>query len=272
MKIKKSSEVGLLWDENADLWIKTTSRGCDPHKDFVQKPAFFSILPDVSGKVGLDVGCGGGDCTRILSEKGASMTGVDISKKFIECARKEAILHKQDIVFYRADAEELDFQSDSFDFITSFVALMDMPNIDKVLSKLTNALKPGGFLQFSITHPCFWSHNMEWIVDQKKKTGLVCSDYLSSKRERISQWMFEGVDAKDIKSFEKKKFRTVLFHRTISEWLNLLVKHELLLEYVLEPTISSDLVNKVPALEGHKIVPYFLIIRARKPLHQSQID
>src|SRR5215213_11336609 len=50
--------------------------------------AFFEMLPDVDGPSGLHVGCGEGHNTRLLAERGARMTGIDISRNFIRYARE----------------------------------------------------------------------------------------------------------------------------------------------------------------------------------------
>jgi ubiquinone/menaquinone biosynthesis C-methylase UbiE len=35
------------------------------------------------------------------------------------------------------------------------MSLMDIPETERVLAEIFRVLRPGGFLQFSISHPCF---------------------------------------------------------------------------------------------------------------------
>ena len=44
------------------------------YRDYLNTPAFFKMLPDVAGLIGLDVGYGEGHNTRLLAELGTQMT------------------------------------------------------------------------------------------------------------------------------------------------------------------------------------------------------
>lgn len=43
-------EVGRYWDENADAWTQLARAGYDLYRDQLNTPAFFEMLPDVSGR------------------------------------------------------------------------------------------------------------------------------------------------------------------------------------------------------------------------------
>ena len=51
-------EVGLYWNGNAEVWAKLARAGYDVYRDHFKTPAFFTLLPDVTGLAGLDIGCG----------------------------------------------------------------------------------------------------------------------------------------------------------------------------------------------------------------------
>ena len=58
--------------------------------DIVEKPALFSLCPELSGKAVLDLGCGYGENCREFSKLGASrVVGIDISEKMLDIAGKE---------------------------------------------------------------------------------------------------------------------------------------------------------------------------------------
>lgn len=88
-------EVGRYWDENADVWTELVRAGYDHYRDGLNTPAFLDMLPDVNSLSGLDVGCGEGHNTRLLAQRGARMTAIDISKSFIrhagEAERKQPL-------------------------------------------------------------------------------------------------------------------------------------------------------------------------------------
>src|SRR5262245_521234 len=148
-------EVGRLWNENADAWTRLTRGGFDIYRDGFNTPAFFDILPDVRGQRGLDIGCGEGHNTRLVARRGARMTAVDISIRFIEFARQAESAEPLDIDYRVASAVALPFPDAAFDFATAFMSFMGIPETARVITEAYRVLKPAGFLQFSIAHPCF---------------------------------------------------------------------------------------------------------------------
>ena len=80
------NDVKKLWNENAEAWAVLSRLGYDTFRDKFNTPAFLKILPEIKGLKGLDIGCGEGYNTCLLSENGSEMIGVDISDKFIEYA------------------------------------------------------------------------------------------------------------------------------------------------------------------------------------------
>jgi len=79
-------EVGRFWDENAEAWTQMARAGCDVYRDYLNTPAFFDMLPDVTGLSGLDIGCGEGHNSRLLAKRCAHLTAIDISEVFIRHA------------------------------------------------------------------------------------------------------------------------------------------------------------------------------------------
>jgi hypothetical protein len=62
-----------------------------------------------------------------------------------------------------------------------------------------------------------------------------------------------------------RKFRIPRFTRTLSEWLNLLIKTGYILEEFCEPYADDETLVRFPEEYDSRIIPYFLIIRCRKP-------
>lgn len=253
-----SNELGKIWDQNADLWVKLSSCGYDRYRDFVSNPGFFKILPQVNRLKGLDIGCGDGHNTNKLATLGAIMTGMDISEKFIKYANENVEKKANYIV---GDASSLSLDSNNYDFVVAFNSLMGIPNLKKALKEVHRVLKSEGFFQFSITHPCFWRQNMSWVYNKKGgKTGLICNDYFSPQKNVIGKWMFDGIDT----NIMKKRFETPLFKRSLAEWINTLVKAGFQIEETYEPQIDSNILGEHPELDGASIVPFSLIVRCRK--------
>src|SRR5262249_42452027 len=108
-------EVGRYWNESADVWTRLARAGYDVYRDYLNTPAFLSVLPAVDGLAGLDIGCGEGYNTRLLAERGARITGVDISEVFVAHARQTEYAKPLGIDYQVASGVELPFADASFD-------------------------------------------------------------------------------------------------------------------------------------------------------------
>lgn len=115
-------------------------------------PPFLQVVGDVSGLTVLDAGCGEGYLSRILAERGASVTGMDISTPLIEIARTKAFADQ--ITYQVADlSQPLPAYQGQFDLITSFFVLNDVPDHRGFLTTLGSVLKPGGRLVLFMNSP-----------------------------------------------------------------------------------------------------------------------
>jgi len=257
-------EVGRLWDGNADAWTKLARAGYDVYRDHLNTPAFMEMLPDVADLRGLDIGCGEGHNTRLLAGRGARMTAVDISAVFIGHAREAEQKTPLGIDYRVASAVELPFPDEAFDFVTAFMSLMDIPETETVLAEAFRVLKPGGFLQFSICHPCFTTPHRRNLRNEKGLTfAIEVGDYFRNLNGEIEEWLFGAAPAEAKAGLPK--FKVPRFTRTISQWLNLLIGAGFLLERVEEPRPTDETVRACPDMQDAQVVAYFLHIRARKP-------
>ena len=256
-------EVGRMWDENAEAWTQLARAGYDVYRDRVNTPAFFAMLPDVSGLAGLDIGCGEGHNTQLLAGRGAQMTAVDISKTFLRHARESERQTSLGIRYENASALELPFADTSFDFATSFMCLMDAAEPEHAIREAYRVVKPGGFFQFSITHPCFQTRLWRWVFDEKgERLGVVCGKYFDHKGEWVEEWMFGAAPEELKKKFGK--FRIPTFQRTLTQWVNALLETGFQIERVAEPHADKKTAADCTAVADTRLVGYFLIVRCRK--------
>ena len=118
------------------------------------------------------------------------MTALDISPTFIRHARQSESEQPLGIDYHIASGAELPFGDRTFDFAVAFMSLMDMAEADRAIREAFRVIKPGGFFQFSITHPCFQTPLWRWIRDESgKKVGVVCGEYFNQKPGRIDEWI-----------------------------------------------------------------------------------
>ena len=256
--------AGEYWNGNAEAWTKLARAGYDVFRDHLNTPAFLAMLPPVQGRRGLDLGCGEGHNTRLVARQGASMTAIDIAEIFIRHARSEEARAPLGITHHQVSAVELPFGDAEFDFVTAFMSLMDIPETERVLSEAFRVLKPGGFLQFSLLHPCFNPPHRRLTRDEDNlTTGIEVGDYFIDARGRIDEWTF-GIAPQSMRD-RLPKFRVPRFHRPISQWFNLLVAAGFAVERVEEPCPSDETVRAWPVLQEAQIAANFLHIRVRKP-------
>ncbi len=257
------NEAGRYWNESADSWTKLARAGFDVYRDQLNTPAFFAMLPDVSGLPGLDIGCGEGHNTRLLAQRGARMSAIDISEVFISHAKDSEREQPLGIDYRVASAVELPFGDQSFDFATAFMSLMDVPETGRVLAEAYRVLKPRAFLQFSIAHPCFDTPHRRNLRDANRRTyAIEVGDYFQGSAGEIDEWLFKAAPA-DVKQ-GMRKFTIPRFRRTLSEWLSLLIEAGFRLERAEEPKPSDETVRAYPGLQDAQVVSYFLHLRVRR--------
>ena len=257
-------DVRRYWDANAEAWTRLSRAGYDTYRDHFNTPSFFVMLPPVEGESGLDIGCGEGHNTRLLARQGARVTAVDISEVFIRHARQSEGRAPLGIVYQVASAVQLPFADAAFEFATSFMSLMDTPETETVISEAHRVIKPGGFLQFSITHPCFDTpHKRNLRDDQGITYAYEVGDYFRNLQGDVEEWQFSAAPREVLDGLPP--FKTPRFTRTLSQWLNLLIAAGFRLERVAEPCPSDEAVRDHPNIQDAQVVAYFLQIRARKP-------
>jgi ubiquinone/menaquinone biosynthesis C-methylase UbiE len=259
----KDFDVHRYWEENAENWTKLARLGYDKCRDLVNSPAFFKMLPEISGLKGLDIGCGEGHNTRIAAKSGALMHAIDFSRAFILYATQTEKNHPLGIIYQIADATNLPFTSNCFDFIISTMSMMDVANTKKAITEAYRVLKSNGFFQFSISHPLFSSKENEWLRDKNgRKSGYIIRNYFERIEGEVEEWIF-GAAPKELIN-KMNKFRIPRFRKILSDWLNMLIDCGFTLEQFNEPYIDKALLAKYPEEYDTIIIPFFLIIRCRK--------
>ena len=112
----------------------------------------FRILKDLRGKRVLDVGCGDGHNSVLLAKLGARVTGIDISPRSIESARKRAATNgvSDRVEFVCSPIEEAVIPRSAFDVIWGDCVLHHLiESLEFVMKELTAWAKPGALMLFS---------------------------------------------------------------------------------------------------------------------------
>lgn len=113
-----------------------------------------------SGKSVLDIGSGTGLEAKYLSENGLEVTGIDLSVKMIELAKKVA----PKVIFLKMDMRSISLEDQIFDGVWASSCLVHIPKNDteKVLSDISRILKLGGIFYFDLKQ----GEGEEFVVNQ----------------------------------------------------------------------------------------------------------
>ncbi len=217
-----------------------------------ETPALLSLLPDLHGADILDLGCGCGDhCAAFVRMGAEKVTGVDISVKMLAAAQEEN--SHPAITYLNMPMESIGVLNDTFDVVTSSLAVHYVEDFQKLVRDVFSLLKAGGIFVFSQENPintCF-SGGDRWTRDEHgSKIHANLANY-STDGERQSVWFVDGV----------KKY-----HRTFSSIVNTLVEAGFVVERMIEPVPDEEMLKKHPEQRDLLHKPDFLLVRARKPV------
>ena len=123
--------------------------------------------------------------------------------------------------------------------------------------------RPGGFLQFSIIHPCFSPPHRRVLRNaDAKEQAIEIGRYFDCIDGQLNSWWFSTLPAGERTRVEP--FRTPMFHRTLSGWVEIICGAGLAIEKFAEPCATPELAAEEPVVADTRVAPLFLHIRARK--------
>jgi SAM-dependent methyltransferase len=118
--------------------------------------ALLDLAGDVRGRRLLDVACGPGRVARELARRGARVTGLDISAALLAKARAYEEREPLGVTYVQGDATAgRVLEGQVFDGATCNYGLSDIDDLDGLLATVARLVTAGGWLVFSLLHPCF---------------------------------------------------------------------------------------------------------------------
>lgn len=210
------------------------------------------MLPNFKDKRVLDLGCGFGWHCRYAVENGAkSVIGIDISQKMLSEAKNKTKCGN--IEYICMPIEDIDFPEESFDVVISSLALHYIKSFEDVLDRVYKCLSRGGDFIFSVEHPIFTAQGpQDWYYDDKGN---------------ILHWPVDHYFTEGIRNAKFLGEEVIKYHRTLTTYLNSLIKIGFEITGVVEPKPAENMLNTVPGMRDELRRPMMLLVSARKKLY-----
>lgn len=226
--------------------LPRSQRGLDGAPEW---PAIRALLPDITGKRVVDLGCGFGWFARWARSEGgaASVLGLDLSDNMLARARAETA--DAAIRYDRADLDALALPPAAFDLAYSSLAFHYVADFPRLVRMVHDALVPGGAFVFSIEHPILMASKQAGWKRHADGSPLWPVDHYAIEGERRTDWLAPGV---------------VKQHRTLATTVNALLDAGFGLRRLLEWAPSPALLQDRPDLQAELHRPMFLIVAAQR--------
>lgn len=231
--------VREIWEANAEFWDDHIGpEGNAFHRRLVA-PVQLDLLRLQPGERVLEVACGNGQFARQMARLGARVVATDLSRRFIQRARRHTAEAGITTVTYAVadatdEAQLLALGTEPFDAAVCTMALMDMAAIEPLARSLPRLLRPNGRFVFTVLHPCFNNPTAQLFaetVDVETRVtvrrGVKVTGYLNLPPQRGI-----GISGQPEAHY--------YFHRPLSELLEPFFRAGFVLDALREPAFPAE--------------------------------
>lgn len=227
------------WAESARAYIAFQDAG-DENRTLLLDPVMLRLCGDVAGLRALDVGCGEGRFSRMLSERGACVTGIDFTEEMV----RTGLRRDPGGTYVRGSAEAVPFAGASFDLVISYVMLIDVVGYRAAIAEMARMLRPGGHLV--VANLGFVTASEGWLKDENN----------ARLHHRVDRYADEFVQ-----TYEWLGIKIENWHRPLAAYMCAYLASGLVLRDFEEPVPEDQSLRDEYAYEDWFRVPLFNVMR-----------
>jgi ubiquinone/menaquinone biosynthesis C-methylase UbiE len=240
------------WNIIADQYDKDFGDQGDWLHRFIIYPSVLKLLGNIKDKKLIDIGCGTGTFTRMLSKNSKDVTGIDFAEKMIKLAQNRSSVNriKYSVLDITNGMETLDKDYDTALFI---MVLHSINNGVKALTNASKIIKSNGNIIIVAPHPFFLNYF-------RSLQNYDPSKYLTPQTAKFT-W----------KQFTDNCYAPTEFYiRSLQDYSNIISKSGLIISDIIEPEIVDEAEEFVTPLTTERIfkrmkeIPSFIIFNCTK--------
>lgn len=225
------------WDEYAtELEAELRRRGPLRADDDGLAARLVRLLGDIRGKPVLDAACGEGSLARLMETQGSQVTGLDLSPRLIEMARRQDRAHTMRFEVANLSEPQPVFAG-QFDAIGSYLALNDVEDHGGFANTLAMMAKPEAPIVLAFNNP-----------------------YSAVVREHVTDYSASGAVA-TYAGMWQRGIKAQYYHRTLEDFLDAFFAAGLTLFKLVDIPDTTDRDWLLPL--GVRF-PMFMILAFRK--------
>lgn len=164
------------------------------------RDSFDRLLPEglLRGKKVLEIGCGMGLHTELMTRRGADVTAVDLTPTAVNATTTRLELKGLTARVMQSDAEQLPFADASFDFVWSWGVIHHSSRTGRIVREIARVLKPDGQCRIMV-------YNREGM---QARVTLLKDHFLKGKflRQTFDETLWRSTDGFTARYYVKEQF------------------------------------------------------------------